>query len=89
MRKKSAKWKGIFFLLPSFFGVCLFWLVPYIDVIRRSFFGAVSGEFTGFSNYITIFQNSAFQLAAKNTLRFFAVCIPLLVCLSLGAAIFI
>ena len=89
MRKKSAKWKGIFFLLPSFFGVCLFWLVPYIDVIRRSFFGAVSGEFTGFSNYITIFQNSAFQLAAKNTLRFFAVCIPILVCLSLGAAIFI
>ena len=47
MRKKSAKWKGIFFLLPSFFGVCLFWLVPYIDVIRRSFFGAVSGEFNG------------------------------------------
>ena len=89
MRKKSAKWKGIFFLLPSFFGVCLFWLVPCIDVIRRSFFGAVSGEFTGFSNYITIFQNSAFQLAAKNTLRFFAVCIPILVCLSLGAAIFI
>ena len=43
MRKKAAKWKGIFFLLPSFFGVCLFWLVPYIDVIRRSFFGAVSG----------------------------------------------
>lgn len=89
MRKKTAKWKGLFFIFPSFFGVCIFWLIPYIDVLRRSFFGAVSGEFKGLSNYVTVFQNSAFQLAAKNTLRFFAVCIPLLVGLSLGAAVFI
>ena len=29
--------KGLAFILPSFAGVCIFWLIPYVDVIRRSF----------------------------------------------------
>ena len=37
--------KGLAFILPSFAGVCIFWLIPYVDVIRRSFCGAVNGEF--------------------------------------------
>ena len=28
--------KGLAFILPSFAGVCIFWLIPYVDVIRRS-----------------------------------------------------
>ena len=32
--------KGLAFILPSFAGVCIFWLIPYVDVIRRSFCGA-------------------------------------------------
>lgn len=67
--------------------MCLFWVIPYLDVIRRSFFSAVSGEFTGLKNYSTIFENQAFRLAAGNTLRFFLVCIPLLVVLSLMIAV--
>ena len=39
--------KGLAFILPSFAGVCIFWLIPYVDVIRRSFCGAVNGEFVG------------------------------------------
>ena len=78
--------KGLAFILPSFAGVCIFWLIPYVDVIRRSFFGAVNGVFTGFMNYQMIFSNQAFLLAGKNTLRFFGICIPLLVVLSLAAA---
>ena len=35
------------FLLPSFLGVAVFVLVPFIDVFRRSFTTAVTGEFTG------------------------------------------
>ena len=31
--------KGLAFILPSFAGVCIFWLIPYVDVIRRSFCG--------------------------------------------------
>ena len=79
--------KGLAFILPSFAGVCIFWLIPYVDVIRRSFCGAVNGEFVGIENYRTIFANKAFRLAAGNTLRFFGVCVPLLVVLSLIIAV--
>lgn len=85
--KKHHDYKGILFILPSFAGVLVFWLVPYGDVVRRSFYSAVSGEFTGIKNYKTIFENQAFQLAGANTLRFFAVCIPILVLLSLTIAV--
>lgn len=84
---RKREYKGILFLIPSFAGVCVFWIVPYLDVIRRSFFSAVSGEFTGIRNYGTIFENQAFRLAAGNTLMFFLVCIPLLVALSLLIAV--
>ena len=83
MKRKHAL-KGILFILPSFAGV---WLFPYMDVIRRSFLGAVNGVFVGFMNYQMIFSNQAFLLAGKNTLRFFGICIPLLVVLSLAAAV--
>lgn len=84
---RKREYKGILFLIPSFAGECVFWIVPYLDVIRRSFFSAVSGEFTGIRNYETIFENQAFRLAAGNTLMFFLVCIPLLVALSLLIAV--
>lgn len=84
---RKREYKGILFLIPSFVGVSVFWIVPYLDVIRRSFFSAVSGEFTGIRNYETIFENQAFRLAAGNTLMFFLVCIPLLVALSLLIAV--
>lgn len=84
---KKGSWKGLLFVLPSLTGVSLFWLIPSMDVVRRSFFGAVSGEFTGLKNYVTVFENGAFRLAAMNTLRFFLVCIPLLVGLSLLIAV--
>lgn len=86
MKRKRAI-KGILFILPSFIGVSIFWLIPYVDVIRRSFFGAVSGNFTGLKNYINVCSNQAFRLAAKNTVRFFAVCIPTLIILSLIIAV--
>lgn len=67
------------FLLPSFAGVLLFVLLPFLDVVRRSFRTAVTGEFTGLKNYRAVFQNQAFLLAVKNTARFSLVSIPLLV----------
>lgn len=86
MKRKRAL-GGFLFILPSFAGVCLFWLIPYVDVLRRSFFSAVSGEFTGLNNYKNVFSNQAFLLAGKNTIRFFLTCIPLLVMLSLVLAV--
>lgn len=80
--KKQNTNKLWFFFLPSLLGVSIFVLIPFTDVIRRSFFTAVTNEFTGFTNYRVIFENQAFQLAVKNTIRFTAICLPLLITLS-------
>ena len=66
-------------MLPSFVGVLVFVLLPFLDVFKRSFTTAVTGQFNGIENYKTIFTNQAFLLAVKNTFRFTIVCIPLLV----------
>ena len=79
MNSRKRELKGFLFLLPSLIGAGIFWMIPFGDVVRRSFFSAVSGTFTGWKNYATVMENQAFRLAAGNTLRFFAVCIPILV----------
>lgn len=56
-------------------------------MIRRSFCESVNGTFIGLRNYQMIFSNKAFLLAGKNTLRFLATSIPLLVILSLILAV--
>ena len=81
------KYTGWLFLLPGFLGVLVFYLIPFLDVVRRSFTQAVGGKFVGFSNYQTVLTNQAFLLAAGNTLRFAAVCLPLLILISLGIAV--
>lgn len=84
MRKQAP---GILFILPSFLGVFIFVLLPFLDVVRRSFTETFSGKFIGLKNYADIFHNTAFQLAAFNTLRFLGLCIPLLLLLSLFLAL--
>lgn len=78
---------SVCFVLPSLIGVSIFVVVPFVDVIRRSFFGAMNGVFVGVDNYRTIFTNTAFKLATRNTLKFMGVCIPLLVVISLVLAL--
>ena len=79
--------RGFLWILPSFLGVMVFYLLPYGDVLRRSFLGAVDGRFVGLENYKSIFSNTAFQLAVKNTLCFTVVCIPALILLALVCAV--
>ncbi len=79
MRKNKNRISFLIFLAPSFIGVIVFVLLPFADVIKRSFTTAITGKFSGVTNYSTIFQNQAFLLAVKNTVRFTLVCIPLLV----------
>lgn len=78
---------GIFFLLPGFLGVLCFTLVPSLDVVKRSFQSAVTAQWVGLKNYKEVLGNTAFLLAASNTLRFTAVCIPLLIVMSLVLAV--
>lgn len=85
--KKGKSLTEFLFLVPSLIGVSIFVLIPFIDVVRRSFCGAMSGEFVGLQNYVTVFANKAFQLAAGNTLRFVGICMPLLIGLSLLVAL--
>lgn len=86
-RKIGRKWAGAVFLVPSLFGVLLFVILPFGDVVRRSFMTAVTKEAAGVKNYKIIFTNSAFLLAVKNTLKFTLVCIPLMVALGLVIAL--
>ena len=79
--------KGILFILPSLLGVIVFYLIPYVDVIRRSFSNPVTGSWAGVQNYKEIFENEAFILAMKNTFRFIGVCIPLLIVASFLVAV--
>lgn len=69
----------IIFMAPSFLGVVIFVILPFADVMKRSFTTAVTGNFTGITNYITVFHNQAFLIAVKNTVKFTLVCILLLV----------
>ena len=80
-------WRGFLWILPSFLGVMIFYLLPYADVVRRSFLGAVDNRFVGLENYRTIMDNAAFLLAVKNTLKFILCCIPLLIMTALVCAV--
>lgn len=83
---RRSKWTGLSFLLPGFCGVVFFSFLPFMDVIRSSFVQVVSGRFCGLENYRIVLHNRAFLLAVKNTLRFFLVCLPLLLGISLVLA---
>ena len=77
------------FLAPSLAGLLLFVLFPFADTVRRSFFDPMGGSFVGLENYRSVVANGAFRLAAKNTARFIAVCLPLLLALSLALALLV
>lgn len=86
-KRKRTAWKEVFiFLFPGLAGVAVFVLLPFSDVIRHSFSMTVTGEWSGIRNYDMVLNNQAFMLAAKNTLRFIGICLPLLIMISLFLA---
>ncbi|MDE7416432.1 MAG: sugar ABC transporter permease, partial [Lachnospiraceae bacterium] len=84
---KRLKEFGYFmvFISMSLAGVLIFVLIPFADVVRRSFMTVMSGEFAGLNNYKTVISNQAFRLAVKNTLHFGCVAITRLVVIGLAA----
>lgn len=88
-RKKSAleRKKAVpsaLFLAPSFIGVMIFFVAPFIVVIYYSMIDTpILKNFVLFDNFIALFQNKAFQQAAWNTLKFTLISVPLAVVLSL------
>ena len=90
--KRAARFgdflKSLCFLSPSFLGVCLFFIVPFGVVVRYAFIkGMGSTEFAGLENFKKLIENAAFKLAAKNTLTFSAIAVPLSVILAIVLAI--
>lgn len=76
------------FLGPSFLGVLLFFILPFCVVIYYSLIkGPMNHSFAGLQNYINVFNNNAFRIAAKNTVTFTAVAVPMSVVLSLALAL--
>lgn len=86
-RAVRREFAGLLFLLPGLTGVLCFTLLPFLEVIKRSFQSAVTQQWVGLKNYREVFSNAAFRMAAENTLRFTFICIPLLVVFSLVLAV--
>ena len=85
--RKEKRSSGLF-LTPSFLGVLLFFVIPFIVVIYYSMIdNPLSGEFVFLKNFQMVLKNAAFKTAAFNTLKFSAVSVPLAVILSLLLAI--
>lgn len=86
--KTREKLTSSVFLMPSFIGVMIFFIIPFVVVIFYSMVdGPISKNFVFLDNFRTLFQNSAFQTAAKNTGIFSAIAVPLAVILALGLAV--
>ena len=85
--RKGEDIAALAFLAPGIVGILLFFLFPFADTVRRSFYDARGRNFIGFEGYASVLDNSAFRLAAGNTARFIAICIPLLFLTSLIVAL--
>lgn len=87
-RTKRIKRSSGLFIAPSFLGVLLFFILPFMVVIYYSLIdNPISGNFVFFENFKSIVENSAFRKAVHNTAVFSAVAVPLAVLLSLLLAI--
>lgn len=80
--------KSLCFLSPSLLGVGVFFIVPFGVVVYYSLIDGVgSKNFVFLQNFIKLFDNSAFLMAAKNTLSFSVVAVPLAVVLAMVLAL--
>ncbi len=84
MKKRT----DLLFLLPSLCGFLAFFIVPFFYSFTYAFTeNAFTKQFVGFDNFAALFQNSYFRLAMKNTLRFTAVAVPLVMVISVVLAL--
>ena len=67
----------------------VFYLLPFLEVVRRSFLRSGNSAFVGMDNYNAVFHNAAFELAVRNTAVYMAVGVPLLMGISLLLALFL
>ena len=79
---------GFIWLAPSFLGVAVFYIVPFGVIVYYSLIdNPIRRNFVFLDNFTALFRNSAFRLAAGNTLRFSLISVPLAVILALMLAL--
>lgn len=86
MKQFRLKWnrKCILCLVPSLFGITVFFVVPFFRVLYYSLIdNQFQRGFVGLSNFIKTFQNEYFQLALKNSLKLILIAVPTLILLAL------
>lgn len=86
-RKQREYLAAIFFILPSFIGIVVFYIIPYIITLIKSLY--IGETYAGLNNYIELFSNNTFLLALKNTIIFTVIAIPLLMIVSFLIALFL
>ncbi|MBR0164514.1 MAG: sugar ABC transporter permease [Lachnospiraceae bacterium] len=85
---RKARYLSLAYLSPSLIGVLTFFVVPFMVVVYYALVNnPVQAEFVGLSNFISVWNNRAFQRAAENSLLFSAIAVPLAVVLSLLLAV--
>lgn len=85
---RKRKFSSGLFIAPSFLGVLVFFLVPFIVVVFYSMVdNPISANFVGLKNFSQVVKNAAFRTAVGNTARFSVIAVPLSVVLSLMLAI--
>jgi multiple sugar transport system permease protein len=66
-KSRTAAW----LLAPLLAGMIVFFIIPFIILIRYSLtFGVGGTEFVGLSNYVGVMGSDSFRLAFGNTARF-------------------
>lgn len=87
--RKTREWgEFTLYLLPSIAGVIVFFFLPLLMLLKTSFQrSSTNTEFVGFDNYHRTLSNEAFIKAAKNTMTFAAISVPLAVVLALLLAL--
>lgn len=87
-RTRKLKVSSGAFIAPSFLGVMMFFILPFIVVIWYSMVdNPISANFVFLDNFKNIVSNPAFQRAVRNTFSFSLAAVPLAVVLSLLLAI--
>jgi len=87
-RMKKVKRSSGLFIAPSFLGVLIFFVIPFLVVIFYSMVdNPIAKNFVGIDNYKMVLANNAFKRAVTNTFRFSVIAVPLAVLLSLLLAI--
>ena len=87
-RTRRLKISSGAYIAPSFLGVMMFFILPFMVVIYYSLVdNPISANFVFLDNFKSIIDNTAYRRAVHNTFMFSAVAVPLAVVLSLLLAI--